>query len=315
MFHPLKTRMTLLLNWRSTPYHAPVLLSRALGYYEEEGLQLALLDPHDPSDVTEIVGTGAVDIGLKAMVHCYAAVSHGFPIRSIGTLLHEPSTGFLFLKSSGIKSFYDLRGKRVGYVGRFGKVILDDLAKRAGFHPGDYEAVRIGMDLVDAIERGVVDTGIGIGCLQGVELEERCGEVGLLRIDALAQLGCCCFCSVCFICTEELIEKEPGRLTAFLRATLRGMTLILNQPEKAYQLLAHHYPKMADPLSRRLFFHSLPFFSRTLENVPRDWEKVGRYAEHLGILSPTSRNGEIFTNALLPTHPYADTEMLPLCAV
>lgn len=56
----------------ATPYHAPLYLAQAKGFFNEEGLKVALLEPNDPSDVTEIIGSGKVDMGFKAMIHTLA---------------------------------------------------------------------------------------------------------------------------------------------------------------------------------------------------------------------------------------------------
>lgn len=75
------------------------------------------------SDVTEIIGSGKIDMGFKAMIHTLAAKARGFPVTSIGSLLDEPFTGVIYLKGSGITpDFKSLYGKRIGYVGEFGKV-------------------------------------------------------------------------------------------------------------------------------------------------------------------------------------------------
>lgn len=64
-----------LLNWHATPYHLPIFLAQAKGYYAAEGIKVALLEPNDPSDVTEIIGSGKVDMGCKAMIHVGASCS------------------------------------------------------------------------------------------------------------------------------------------------------------------------------------------------------------------------------------------------
>src|ERR1700722_14972366 len=110
----LKTRTTLLLNWYANPYHAPIFVAKKLGFYDEEKINLAILEPTDPSDVTEIVGLGNVNIGVKAMIHTASARAKGFEVTSIGTLLDEPPTGLISLKSAGINSFQNIVGKRVG---------------------------------------------------------------------------------------------------------------------------------------------------------------------------------------------------------
>ena len=65
-------RLTIWWKRHATPYHAPLYLAQAKGFFKNEGIQVALLEPNDPSDVTEIIGTGKVDLGFKAMIHTLA---------------------------------------------------------------------------------------------------------------------------------------------------------------------------------------------------------------------------------------------------
>jgi ABC-type nitrate/sulfonate/bicarbonate transport system substrate-binding protein len=308
----LKSRVTLLLNWYTNPYHAPIIVAQQLGFYDQEAIKLAILEPADPSDVTELVGLGTVDFGVKAMIHTVAAVAKGYPVTSIGTLLDEPPTGLIALKSSGIQSFQDIVGKRVGYIGEFGKKIIDDLARLAGIDPQSYQTVRIGMNVTDAICRDVIDTGIGFINFQKVELEHLRGETVFLRIDQLAGLGCCCFCSIQFIVPERTLE-QPELIQGFLRATQRGAAFTTEHPEQAYELLCQAKPQLRTPLYQTIFMRSLPFFSRNLMNVDRDWEKVGRYTKHLQIIGEDFDLSRCYTNQFLPQTPYSDIKPIACC--
>ncbi|TGJ78140.1 hypothetical protein E0Z10_g10620 [Xylaria hypoxylon] len=257
-------KITFLTNWHATPYHAPLFLAQSKGYFKEEGIKVALLEPNDPSDVTEIIGTGKVDLGFKAMIHTLAAKARGFPVRSIGSLLDEPFTGVVYLKSSGITpDFQTLKGKRIGYVGEFGKIQIDELTSHYGMSPADYTAVRCGMNVTKAIIRGEIDAGIGLENVQTVELEEWLASQGrpktdvqMLRIDQLAELGCCCFCSILYIGNEKFIDETQ---------------------------------------TRKIFERSYAYFSKDLKNVKRDWEKVTAYGKRLGVLDasfePNYTNG------------------------
>lgn len=71
------------------------------------------------------------------MIHTIAAKARGFPVKSIGTMMDEPFTGLVYLKSSGFSKFEDIKGKRIGYVGEFGKVQLDELTAHFGLKPGE----------------------------------------------------------------------------------------------------------------------------------------------------------------------------------
>ncbi|KEI73263.1 ABC transporter substrate-binding protein [Endozoicomonas elysicola] len=304
-------RLSLLLNWYANPYHTPVFMAHHLGFYKEEGLAPAIMETTDPSDVTDLIGQNKVDIALKAMVHSIAARAKGYKVLSIGTLFHEPPTGLIFLKSSGIKGFDDIRGKRIGYIGRFGKIIIDDLARRANIEPDAYETIRVGMNITDAIIQNKVDAGMGIGCFQQVELEQVSGqETGMLRVDELAGLGCCCFCSILFLVNEAYLENNQENVRRFMRATLRGTQWTLENPEKAYELLCEQIPRLRTDTFRKIYISCLPYFSRDLINVDRDWEKVGLYAQQLGITDETMDCHSCYTNEFLPDRPYSTFEPL-----
>jgi pyrimidine precursor biosynthesis enzyme len=58
-------KISFLLNWEATPYHTPLFLAQSLGYFKDEGVQVAILEPNDPSDVTEMIGSTKIDMGAK----------------------------------------------------------------------------------------------------------------------------------------------------------------------------------------------------------------------------------------------------------
>ncbi|KAJ6155822.1 NMT1-domain-containing protein [Penicillium chermesinum] len=269
-------KITFLTNWHATPYHAPLYLAQSRGYFKDEGLKVALLEPNDPSDVTEIIGSGKVDMGFKAMIHTLAAKARNFPVTSIGSLLDEPFTGV---------------GKRIGYVGEFGKIQIDELTKYYGMTADDYTAVRCGMNVTKAIIRGDIDAGIGLENVQMVELAEWLAEQGrprsdvqMLRIDQLAELGCCCFCSILYIANDAFIAANPEKVAKFMKAVKRATDDVLANPAAAYEEYIDVKPIMGTPVNRKIFERSYAYFSRDLKNVQRDWQKVTNYGKRLGIL-------------------------------
>ncbi|EPE03008.1 nmt1 protein [Ophiostoma piceae UAMH 11346] len=285
-------KITFLTNWHATPYHAPLFLAQAKGYFENEGIKVAIIEPNDPSDVTELIGSGKVDLGFKAMIHTLAAKARGFPVTSIGSLLDEPFTGVVYLKSSGITTdFHSLKGKRIGYVGEFGKIQIDELTSYYGMTPDDYTAVRCGMNVSKAIIEGTIDAGIGLENVQMVELEEWLvgqgrdrSDVLMLRIDELAELGCCCFCTVLYIGNDRFVADNPGKVQAFMRAIKQATDFVIAEPEKAWLEYANFKPPMATALNRKIFERSYAYFSKDLKNVLRDWTKVTKYGKRLGVL-------------------------------
>ena len=92
-FRSSKTKF--LLNWYANPYHTPIFVAKENGWLTDEGLELAVLETQNPSDVTEIIGDGSVGLGLKAMIHILAAKDRQIDLKAFGTLLNEPPTGLL----------------------------------------------------------------------------------------------------------------------------------------------------------------------------------------------------------------------------
>ncbi|KAI8979764.1 NMT1/THI5 like-domain-containing protein [Mycotypha africana] len=311
MVYP-ENKITFLTNWEATAYHAPIYLAQKLGFFEEQGIQVAILEPSNPSDVTEIIGAGKIDLGLKAMIHTIAAKARGYPLVSIGTLLDEPFTGVIHLSNkSGItEDFNSLRGKRIGYVGEFGKIQLDDLTRHFGMTPNDYTAVRVGMNCVDAIKRGEVDAGIGIECVQQVELEDYAEEQGwgrgvvkMLRIDHLANLGCCCFCSILYVGNEEFIKNNPEKVQKFMRAVKKATDYLITNPKEGYRKYTEVFPHLASSTNSKIFQRCFRYLSRDLKNVIRDWNKVTAYCKRLNIVG-----GNFVQNK---TNQFLDWELLP----
>lgn len=73
-------------------------------------------------------------------------------------------------------------------------------------------------------------------------------------------------------------------LHGFLRAIQRGVAFTTERPEEAYELLCQIKPQLPTPMYQKVFMRTLPFFSRTLLNVGRDWNTVDRYTNHLNII-------------------------------
>lgn len=285
-------KVSFLLNWQPTPYHIPIFLAQQKGYFKEEGVDVSILEPSNPSDVTELIGSGKIDMGLKAMVHTLAAKARGFPVTSVGSLLDEPFTGILYLEGSGITSdFTSLKGKRIGYVGEFGKIQVDELTKHYGMTPSDYTAVRCGMNVAKYIIEGKIDAGIGIECIQQVELEQYLEEQGrpitdakMLRIDQLAELGCCCFCTILYIANDKFLAENPEKVRKILKALKRATDFVLASPEQAWAEYADFKPQMTSKLNTTMFARCYPYLSDSLFNVHRDWKKVNAYGKRLEIL-------------------------------
>jgi ABC-type nitrate/sulfonate/bicarbonate transport system substrate-binding protein len=107
--------------------------------------------------------------------------------------------------------------------------------------------------------------------------------------------------------------QNPELVKHFLRATQRGAAYTTEHPDEAYELLCQAKPHLRQPMYQKIFTRTLPFFSRSLHNIERDWEKVGRYTKHLNIIDDAFDIAQCYTNSFLPDKPHADLAAIACC--
>jgi pyrimidine precursor biosynthesis enzyme len=170
--------------------------------------------------------------------------------------------------------------------------------------PTDYTAVRCGMNVSKAIIKGEIDAGIGLENVQMVELEEWLAtqgrpktDVQMLRIDELAELGCCCFCSILYIGNEAFLKESPNKVRAFMKAVKKATDFVLSDPAKAWEEYVDFKPVMGTELNKKIFERSFAYLSKDLRNVERDWQKVTKYGKRLGVLDESFKPN--YTNEYL----------------
>jgi len=126
-------------------------------------------------------------------------------------------------------------------------------------------------------------------------------------------LAAAVFCSVQYIVPDKTIIEKPELIRAFLIVTQRGVAFTTENPDEAFEILCCEKPQMRNELFRKIFLHSLPFFSRTLLNVERDWNKVGRYMKHLAVVGEDFDITTCYSNQYLPSTPYSDLSPIASC--
>merc|ERR1712128_301429 len=58
-----------------------------------------------------------------------------------------------------------------------------------------------------------------------------CQDAGMLRIDELNDLGCCCFCSVQYVANGNYFEKNPEKIQGFMKAMRRATDFTIEHPD------------------------------------------------------------------------------------
>ena len=88
-------KMTLLLDWFINPDHGPIIVAEELGLFADQGLEVEIIPPADPSAPPKLVAAGQGDIAVSYQPSQHLAVAEGLPLIRIGkfdrTALPEPT--------------------------------------------------------------------------------------------------------------------------------------------------------------------------------------------------------------------------------
>jgi ABC-type nitrate/sulfonate/bicarbonate transport system substrate-binding protein len=137
--------------------------------FTAEGLEVAL-ELHEPIDeVTDRLRDGRVDLALGVTEHVVLDRERGGHLAIIGGNVNK--LPFSLIAGKGIKSFADLKGKRIGVSSveaGSSSLVMQLLAEQGLHYPADYTLVAVGPILTRwrMLQAGEIDAG-----LQGVPLD------------------------------------------------------------------------------------------------------------------------------------------------
>lgn len=252
-------KLTVLLDWFTNPDHAQLVLAAELGYFEEAGLEVEMIEPTDPSLPPKMVAAGKADIAITYQPQLHVQVSQGLPLVRFGTLVSTPLNSLVVLKDGPIKSIADLAGKKVGFsVGGFEDALLKSMLETHGLKLSDVELVNVNFSLSPSLLTGQVDAVIGAYRnfeLNQMDIEGRPGTAFYPE-----EHGVPLFDELILVANSE--QRDNPSLGKFIDAIQRATTYMVNHPDEAWNIFKNSAPDTLDnELNRRAWIDTLPRFA------------------------------------------------------
>lgn len=254
------------LDWYPNALHAFMYLAIEKGYYSEEGLNVNIRFPSNANDAISLVAAGRADIGLYYQQDVIQArANQNVPIKSIGAVVQGPLNIVLSLEEKNIFSPSDLAGKTVGYAGtELSKALIRCLMENVGLTDGDVTMIDVGFDLMSSMTTGSVDATIG--CLVNHEPPQLEEEGFSVRWFDLDDYGVPSYYEGVFLASDETISQDSDMLAAFLRASEKGFSDMLADPEEAIEVLLANQSAENFPLSKEVESQSMSVLLPLMEN-------------------------------------------------
>jgi NitT/TauT family transport system substrate-binding protein len=106
------TTVTIQIDGAAVPFYAPLYVAHEKGMFKKQGLDVKFLYA-SASEIAKNVAAGNVEFGYPNADAIIAARASDIPVKVIHTTYQRSIGATLFKLSSGIKTFADLKGKRV----------------------------------------------------------------------------------------------------------------------------------------------------------------------------------------------------------
>ena len=252
------TEVSIALNWLRNGQFAPLLAADALGYFEEEGLKLNVLDGGPGKNTISFVGVGQADFGLDSAVFAFRSRLAETPvdITVVGSVFQHGPYGYITLTEPGAPAPtpQDMVGKTIG-IQADGEVFLQGLAR---LNDLDYDSfdIQIVQGGIEPLMTGQVDFYSGWVTNQPYQFELEAAKPDapenlknkVWQAIILSEVAVASYGDVLFARTE-LVKENPDLVRKVMRALARGMEITLNEPERVAQIVTD-YPEQSDDLAR-----------------------------------------------------------------
>lgn len=263
-------KMTVLLDWFINPDHGPIIVAQENGYFAEQGLEVEIVPPADPSAPPRLVAAGQAELAVSYQPQLHLQIHEGLPLKRVGTLVATPLNCLLVLEDGPIKSLADLKGKKIGFsVAGVEEAILTAMLNAHGVALDDIEMINVNFSLSPSLMTGQVDAVIG--AFRNFELNQMDIEGVAGRCFYIEEEGVPPYDELIYVANPETMDADM--IARFLAATEKATQYIVNNPEKSWEIFAATSPELQDELNARAWVDTLPRFALR----PAGFD-AGRYA-------------------------------------
>lgn len=233
------------LDWFYAGYHIPFFVALDKGYYNDEGLSVQIVRGYGSGDTSKRVDAGTVDIGLADTSAQIVSRTKGMSIKAIGAWMPHNIDTFIAFEKMGIESPKDFEGKSYGDVpGSSGYITLPAFCQINGVDLEKINLVNIDSSTrLSLFMTGQIDlTAVAIFDL--IVYENAAAEIGE-TIDILRRTdwGQDTY-SHSILASEEMISEKPEMLSAFLRASYKGLEYTIQNKAESIDIILKYVPEL-----------------------------------------------------------------------
>jgi putative hydroxymethylpyrimidine transport system substrate-binding protein len=296
--------LTLMLDYFPNADHAGIYAAEANGDFADAGIDLTIRQPPDPAAPIKQLAAGRVDLAISYEPEVLRARDKGLRVVSVGAIVRKPLTSIISLPEAEVRTPADLAGKTVGTAGvDYQSAYLRTILTDAGVDPSSVSERNVGFNFTPALLTGRVDATLGaFWNYEGTQLRLDGRKPRIIRME---QAGVPTYNELVLVANESALERDGGKLRAFVSALARGTRQLARDPERGVQALLDANPDLDPRLQRAAVKVALPLFLPRTDRPfgwqePAEWQTFAAWMRENRLLTEIPDAGGAFTNELLP---------------
>lgn len=286
---------------------APFFVAKGKGYFEEEGLDVEIIDGDGSTGTIQAVGNGSVELGnagLGALVQASAQAKFDNITAVFGLVQKDPSA-IIALEGSGITEPKDIEGKRFateagnlsdGMIGAFAAVNGIDMDTVELIVTDSYQQALLKGD-ADFINGWANPDGDHIAAFEPIEKPILFADYGVNLLGSSV------------IVRKDWLADHEELVKGYLRALTKAHADVLANPEEALEYFMEYRPdaneeaiaeeiEVMEKYRHTAATEGMPFGYVAAEDLDQTIELLETYADiEAGFVTPDM----VYTDAYLPT--------------
>jgi len=274
------------LSWVHDLAYGGIYLAKDKGFFTEEGLDVTVQPGGFGLDPIKQVASGTDAFGIAGAGNVLIARTQDIPVVAIGAYFQLNGVGYMTRKDSGITSFKQFKGRRVGIqTGSDTDTLYRALLVRNGMTSKDVKEIPIQYDMAPFLS-GQIDVLPGYVTNQPITLHGKGIETNVITA---ASEGIKFYGSV-FIANEKIINEKPELVAKFMRALQRGWKLFFNNKEEAITAARKWAPEFDPKDLPHIYDAAMPLIRGDSPDLPVNgmqedrWQVTAKVLQDAGLL-------------------------------
>ncbi|HEY5741665.1 MAG TPA: ABC transporter substrate-binding protein [Terrimicrobiaceae bacterium] len=267
---PEKPKITIAVGGKNLFYYLPLTIAERQGYFENEGLNVTIVDFAGGAKALQALMGGSADMVSGAYEHTISMQAKGQPIKAV--VLQARYAGIVLLlpkeKAAQYKDPKDLKGLKIGITapGSSTNVFVNNLLAQGGLSSKDVSFIGVGAgaSAVVAMENASIDAIAHLDpIISQLEISGNYVAVADTRTPSgMKDLYGGDYLASTIYATDSFITKNPNTVQAVVNAIVRALRWIEQAtPEQIVAVVPREYKGADESLYKTALLRNLAGYS------------------------------------------------------